>query len=269
MVSWWTTCVSDELRTIDLNADIGEARDDEGTELERVLLRLVTSAHIACGGHAGDEESMRAMVQAALASGVRVGAHPSFPDRSGFGRVPLEMGSGELSSALAEQIGTLVEVAASLGTHVQSVKPHGALYEEVGRGTGSCEALINVIHDLCDPNTALVIASGTPAVARAEVAGLSVQQEGFADRAYRSDGGLVPRQVPGSVYSQPSLAAAQALGLAAQGTVRAEDGTVLSLRVDTLCVHGDSPNAVAMAQAVRAALAEGGIVVVGPMTPGR
>ena len=267
MVSWWTISVPAERRSIDLNADLGEADDDAGRAIERALLGLVTSAHIACGGHAGDDESMHAMVQAALEGGVRVGAHPSYPDRAGFGRRPMEMAASDLASSLADQIGALIKVAASLGASVCSVKPHGALYGEVGGHAGTFDALVGVVVDLCDPGTALVLPAGAPALTWAEKAGLAVLEEGFADRAYTSDGRLLDRRQPGSVYNDPEQAAAQALGLAQWGTVRAADGTTLTLAVDTLCLHGDSPNALAMARAVRRGLSDAGIAVAAPPAP--
>jgi UPF0271 protein len=256
--------VPGEQRTIDLNADIGEACDDAGVAAERALLGLVTTAHIACGGHAGNEESMRAMVREARDRGVRVGAHPSYPDRAGFGRQPMEMAFDDLVCSLTEQIGALITVAALLGAEVQSVKPHGALYGEVAQGAAAWEALVDVLLELCGPHISLALPAGAAAVPLAESAGFTVLQEGFADRAYTAEGGLMARHKPGSVYRDPALAAAQALGLVARGTVTADDGTVLSLGVDTLCVHGDSPNAPAMARAVRAALRANGIAVVAP-----
>jgi UPF0271 protein len=266
MASWWTISVPAERRSIDLNADVGEADDDAGRAIEIGLLALVTSAHIACGGHAGDDESMRATVQAARRAGVQVGAHPSYPDRAGFGRRPMAMATAALASSLAEQIGALIGVATSLGTNVCSVKPHGALYGQVGGDAATFEALVGVLGELCDPDTPLVLPAGSPAVRWAGKAGIAVLEEGFADRAYTADGGLVARRQPGSVYSDPTRAAAQALGLAERGTVVAADGTVLALAVDTLCLHGDSPNALAMAGAVRDALAGAGIALAAPST---
>jgi UPF0271 protein len=258
--------VPDEGRAIDLNADVGEATDTAGIAVERALLGLVTSAHIACGGHAGDEASMRDTVRAARDNGVRVGAHPSFPDLDGFGRRPMKMASRDLSSALASQIGALIDVATSLEATVQSIKPHGALYSEVSRGTAACDALLAVILELCGPEVSLVLPSGAPAVVMAQDAGVHVLREGFADRSYLRNGELVARQVAGSVYSDPTQAAIQALGLAVEGEVTTRDGVTLSLEVDTLCIHGDSPHAVAMAEAVLRALAEAGVAVRAPST---
>ena len=264
MASWWTISVPAERRTIDLNADIGEADDEAGRAVEQGLLGLVTSAHIACGGHAGDAQSMRATVRAALQAGVRVGAHPSYPDRAGFGRRSMPLARSGLASALADQIGALVAVTESLGTEICSVKPHGALYGEVGGDPATFDALVGVLVELCRPGALLVLPAGSPAVAWAREAGVAVLEEGFADRAYAADGGLMPRGESGSVYRDPARAAAQALGLADRGSVTAADGTTLTLAVDTLCLHGDSPNALAMARAVRDALADAGIAVAAP-----
>jgi UPF0271 protein len=258
--------VPGERRTVDLSADVGEASDDDGIAVERALLGVVTSAHVACGGHAGDEASMRATVEAALAAGVHVGAHPSYPDRLGFGRRPMDMQTGDLSSSLAAQLGALVAVTDSLGTKVHSVKPHGALYGEVARGGAPYDLLLSVMHEQCGADTALVLPAASPAVALATGAGVTVLQEGFADRAYAPDGGLVARHEPGSVYGDPALAQAQARELVTHGTVRASDGTRLTFEVDTICVHGDSPHALAMAQAVRAACIAAGVVVRAPLT---
>jgi UPF0271 protein len=269
MASWWTTSVPVERVSIDLNADLGEAADAVGRAAERALLDLVTTAHIACGGHAGDELSMREMVHAARDGGVRVGAHPSYPDRAGFGRQPMEMAPGDLASSLRRQIGHLVDVADSSGTRVHSVKAHGALYGEVGRQHATCDVLLDVVRELCGTDTSLVLPSGAPAVRWVQDAGLTVLPEGFADRAYTAEGGLVARDQPGSVYDDPEVAAAQALGLATTGTVTADDGTVLTLAVETLCLHGDSPNAPALARAVRRALDAAGIAVAAPSTSAR
>jgi 5-oxoprolinase (ATP-hydrolysing) subunit A len=256
--------VPGEPRTVDLNADVGEAEDAAGIAVERELLALVTSAHVACGGHAGDDESMRATVQAALAHGVRVGAHPSYPDREGFGRRDMDMAAADLASTLRAQIGALSEVARTCGTRVQSVKPHGALYAEVGRGGDACAVLLGVMGDLCGDDVAVVLPSGAPALAVIAGTGRPALREGFADRAYAADGGLVSRHRPGAVLSDVHSAGVQALGLVEDGTVRADDGTMLSLAVDTICVHGDSPNAAAIAEAVRVALAGAGVVVSAP-----
>jgi UPF0271 protein len=250
-------------RTIDLNADVGEATDGAGIEVERTLLGLVTSVHIACGGHAGDEESMRATVGAALDQGVRIGAHPSYPDRAGFGRSPMEIDRDELGRSLTEQLRALESICRAAGTAVASVKAHGALYEEVAKGGAIYETLRDAVRAGVGERAAMVLPSGCRAMAMVLRDAVPAFEEGFCDRSYRSDGGLVRRSEPGAVLADPAGAAAQALSLA-RGAVVANDGSVLTLWVDTLCIHGDSPGAVAIATAVRLAMDDVGIKVVAP-----
>jgi 5-oxoprolinase (ATP-hydrolysing) subunit A len=250
-------------RTIDLNADVGEATDAVGVEVERTLLGLVTSAHVACGGHAGDDDSMQRTVAAALECGVRVGAHPSYPDRAGFGRQPMEIDRSALGVALTEQLRSLEQICRRNGTAVASVKAHGALYEEVAKGGAVYEAFRDAVRNTLGERPALVLPSGCRAMAMVLRDGMTGCEEGFCDRAYRPDGGLVDRSTAGAVLTEPALAAAQALSLA-RGAVVASDGSVLTLWVDTLCIHGDSPGAVALATAVRNVMADTGIEVVAP-----
>lgn len=250
-------------RTVDLNADVGEATDEEGIARERSLLGLVTSANIACGGHAGDEASMTATVATALQGSVRVGAHPSYPDREGFGRRPMRISRADLCTSVGDQLRALGDVCRAAGTTIESVKPHGALYEEVAKGGAVYEAVRDAMRATCGPSTALVLPSGCRATAMALRDVVPACEEGFCDRAYRPDGGLVDRSQPGAVLADPGEASHQALSLA-RGAVVASDGSILTLWVDTLCIHGDSPEAVAIATAVRAALAESGIDVVAP-----
>jgi 5-oxoprolinase (ATP-hydrolysing) subunit A len=250
-------------RTIDLNADVGEAADEGGLEVERALIGLVTTAHVACGGHAGDDASMEATVAVAAEHAVRIGAHPSYPDRDGFGRRPLDIDRAALRTSLAAQVGSLDRVCRRAGTSVQSVKAHGALYEEVGKGGAVYEAFRDAVRASLGEGITLVLPSGCRATAMALRDGMAASEEGFCDRAYRPDGGLVDRGTAGAVLDDPEAAAAQALSLAG-GAVAASDGSVLTLWVDTLCTHGDSPAAVAIVTAVRRVLAEAGIAVAAP-----
>ncbi|MFZ0250707.1 MAG: 5-oxoprolinase subunit PxpA [Acidimicrobiales bacterium] len=250
-------------RTIDLNADVGEATDAAAIEVERTLLGLVTSVHVACGAHAGDERSMRATVAAALEQGVRIGAHPSYPDRDGFGRSPIEIDRDELGRSLTEQVRMLDAICRASGTDVASVKAHGALYEEVAKGGAVYETMRDAVRAGAGDRAAMVLPSGCRAMAMALRDGMATLEEGFCDRSYRHDGGLVDRSVPGAVLTDPAAAAAQALSLA-RGAVVADDGSVLTLWVDTLCIHGDSPGAVAIATAVRLAMDDVGINMVAP-----
>jgi 5-oxoprolinase (ATP-hydrolysing) subunit A len=250
-------------RAVDLNADVGEATDAVGMEVERTLLGLVTSVHVACGGHAGDDESMKATVAAALEHAVRVGAHPSYPDRAGFGRQPMAIDRGELGASLSEQMGALDRVCRATGTTVASVKAHGALYEEVAKGGAVYETFRDAVRTSVGQGVAMVLPSGCRAMAMVLRDDMPAFEEGFCDRAYRSDGGLVDRATAGAVLAEPGVAAAQALSLA-RGAVVADDGSVLTLWVDTLCIHGDTSGAVDIATAVRRVLADVGIDVVAP-----
>jgi 5-oxoprolinase (ATP-hydrolysing) subunit A len=250
-------------RWIDLNADVGEATDEDGLVRERALLALVTSANVACGGHAGDEASMAATVDGALEEGVRVGAHPSYPDRARFGRVPMTLERSELGASLGDQLCALDRVCRAAGTTLESVKPHGALYEEVAKGGAVYETLRDAVRDTCPAGTVLVLPSGCRAMAMALRDDVPAREEGFCDRSYRPDGGLVDRTEPGAVITGLSDVASQALSLA-RGAVVASDGSILTLWVDTLCIHGDSPGAVEMAQAVRSALEGAHIDIAAP-----
>ncbi len=250
-------------RTIDLNADVGEATDAAGAEVERALLGLVTTVHIACGGHTGDDSSMAATVDGALEHAVRVGAHPSYPDGEGFGRRPMEIDRGELRASLNEQLRSLDRVCRSAGTAIASVKAHGALYAEVAKGGAIYETLRDVVRDGWGDGPMLVLPSGCRATAMALRDGVPACEEGFCDRAYSPDGSLADRARAGAVLTDPAAAAAQALSLA-RGAVVAGDGSVLTRWVDTLCVHSDSQGAVAIATAVRRAMADAGIDVVAP-----
>ena len=250
-------------RCIDLNADLGEATDAEGIDTERALLGLVTTTHIACGGHAGDEKSMTATVAAALEHSVRVGAHPSYPDTAGFGRRPMDIDRGDLGRSLCDQLRTLAGVCEEAGTAIESVKAHGALYEEAAKGGAVYLTLRDAVRATCGAGTALVLPSGCRAMAMCLRDDLVAWEEGFCDRAYRPDGGLVDRGTAGAVFDEPEAAAAQALSLA-RGAVVAVDGSLLTLWVDTLCIDGDNPHAVAIATAVRRVMDEAGFEVTAP-----
>ena len=192
------------IRSIDLNADVGEATDEAGIEVERTLLGLVTSVHVACGGHAGDDDSMTATVAAALEHGVRVGAHPSYPDRVGFGRAPLEIDRAELGASLADQLQALQRIGRKAGTTVDSVKAHGALYVEVAKGGAVYETFRDAVRRSVGDDASLVLPSGCRATAMALRDGMRSSEEGFCDRAYRGDGGLVDRSTPGAVVEDPA-----------------------------------------------------------------
>jgi UPF0271 protein len=250
-------------RAIDLNADVGEATDDVGIAVERALLGVVTSANVACGGHAGDERSMAATVEAALGHEVRIGAHPSYPDRQGFGRRPMDIDRDELRGALVDQLGALRSVCTRAGTAIHSVKAHGALYGEVAKGGAIYETWRDAVIAVCGRETPMVLPSGCRALGTVLRDGLTAREEGFCDRSYRADGALVDRSEPGSVFDDPGDAASQAVSLA-RGALMTTGGTLLTMWVDTLCIHGDSAGALSMATAVRTALEEAGMRISAP-----
>jgi UPF0271 protein len=223
-------------RGIDLNADLGEGvTDDAG------LLAVVTSANVACGFHAGDADVMRAVCEGAAALGVVVGAQVSYRDREGFGRRPMDVAADLLAEWVAEQIGTLAEIAGRAGTRVAYVKPHGALYNRAADDEDQAAAVLRGSDEL--PVLGL---PGSALLRLAAAQGRDVVPEGFPDRGYTPEGRLVPRTEPGALVHGADRVAANAVALAEAGVVR------------TVCVHGDSPDAVASAQAVRRALLAAG-----------
>jgi UPF0271 protein len=243
--------------SVDLNADVGEGVGTGGDESR--LLAVVTSASIACGVHAGDARSMRAAVEAAAGHGVVVGAHPSYDDRVGFGRRAMDVEPALLAAGLEEQIGALDTLARACGTRVRYVKPHGALYHRMASDEGIAGVVIDAMVGFGD--LVLLAPAGSRAVAVAEGRGVEVAGEAFADRAYANDGSLLARHEPGAVVTDPETAAASALTLAVDGRVRAVDGTVLELRPASICVHGDTPRALAIATRVRAVLEASGVAL--------
>jgi UPF0271 protein len=238
---------------VDLNADLGEGADgDEG------LLAVVTSASVACGGHAGDEGTMRATARLAARAGVTLGAHPSYPDRAGFGRRPMELSGDELRLTVGTQVDAMVRAAAAAGVRVSFVKPHGALYN---RAAADADTALPVVAAVADAGMALLCPPASQLDRAARRAGVPCFAEVFADRAYLPDGSLAGRELPGAVIDDPDEVALRAVELAVHGRIRAIDGSVLPLAGDSLCVHGDSPGALSRAVAVRRALEAAGVTV--------
>ena len=244
---------------MDLNADMAEGSGPQGWAADAALLDVVTSANIACGGHAGDAETMRHGCDAALERGVRIGAHPGYRDRENFGRAELGLETDEVVEQVAEQVALLERIAAEAGGEVTHVKPHGALYHRALRDEQLACALAELFAGLASPPVVLAPSRGA-LVDAAQARGLRCAAEGFADRAYDAAGLLVPRDQPGSVLGAEE-AVAQALRLAREGSVIANDGTVLPIDVESICVHGDTPGAIELAGQLRAALTGGGIEV--------
>ncbi len=243
---------------IDLNSDLGEHYGSWQMGDDNAILDIVTSANVACGFHAGDPHSMLATVRAAAVKGVSVGAHVSYPDLVGFGRRPMEVNHDDLMTDVIYQIGALQGIAKAVGTRVSYVKPHGALYNRIARDEEQAAAVIDAMLAI-NPELPLVALAGAPIIAQAQSAGLQTVAEAFADRAYETDGSLMSRQKPGSVLHDPDTVGARMVRLAREGVVESADGTLVEIPVDSICVHGDSAGAVAMAQAVRVQLVKAGV----------
>lgn len=235
---------------IELNADIGEGCDDAG------LMPFVDRVSIASGGHAGDAASMAAALRLARAHGVAVGAHPSYPDQAGFGRQPITASAGQIRAWVVEQIEALGELAGREGMRLAHVKPHGALYNVAAQDEEVAGAIAAAVRSV-DAGLLLVGLAGSRLVEAGRAAGLGVLNEAFADRRYATHMRLVSRETPGALIHDPDQAAQQALSLAQGEGVVAASGERLAVRADTLCLHSDTPGAIALARAVHAALHRG------------
>jgi UPF0271 protein len=251
---------ADSASTIDLNADLGESFGAWRLGDDDTLLTIVTSANIACGFHAGDPLTIRRACAGAVANEVSIGAQVSYRDLAGFGRREMDVPADELAAEILYQIAALDGVARAEGGRVGYVKPHGALYNRAARDPAQAAAVVAAITDY-DPGLPLLTLPGSQTARVAAEAGLTVVAEGFADRAYRADGTLVPRGQPGAVISDPARAAARAAAIATGHAIESQDGQQVPADIRSLCVHGDTPGAVALARAVRAALEAAGVRV--------
>jgi UPF0271 protein len=247
------------MATIDLNADLGEMVDGVPTADDAAMFAVISSASIACGGHAGDAASMREAVALAAEHGVAVGAHPSYVDRAGFGRAALVAHPSVLRAQVRDQLEALL----AAGAELRYVKPHGALYHAVSADPEVAAAVAAAVADVsAGLGRPLPVLGLDGAVSRAAAdAGLPFVREAFLDRGYLPDGRLVPRGDPGALLHDPAVVAARAVRLARAGEVDAVDGSPVRTGAASLCLHGDSPGAVAMARAVRAALDAAGVEV--------
>lgn len=247
--------------SIDLACDAGEASSPEGVAAERAIMERVTSVHIACGGHAGDIPTMRRSVESALSLGLAIGAHPSYPDREGFGRRTIEISKEELLASLEEQVATLAEVAERAGAELRHLKPHGALYHDASSNPQIAELIARV----ADASGLLLVgAAGSRAVEAWRGLGIRVASEGFADRRYLPDGSLRPRAEPDAVIADPHAAAEQALRLARGEPIGEGE---LRLDVRTICLHADTPGAPGVAASVAERLKASGFRLVPASRP--
>jgi len=245
---------------IDLNCDMGESFGAWKMGQDEDILPYVTSANIACGFHAGDAATMRKTVAAALRHGVALGAHPGLPDLVGFGRRNMDVSAQDVYDIVIIQVGALAAVAASQGGKLHHVKAHGALYNMAARNGELATAIAKAVHDV-DSTLLLYALAGSVQVKAAEDMGLAVAQEVFADRSYQSDGSLTPRKQAGAMIEDPAISIKQVLRMVQEGKVATQQGSDVNVRADTLCIHGDQPDAVVFAQAIRKALGENGVQV--------
>ena len=247
-------------RRIDLNSDLGEAYGPWSMGDDEAMMDIVTSVNVACGGHAGDPTTMARTVRAAAERGLGIGAHPGFPDREGFGRRVIPMSTDEVERLVASQVGALAGIAALEGARLGHVKAHGALANLAAREDDVADAVARATAAVDDRLVLLAIA-GTALERAADRAGLAVAREGFADRAYTEDGQLAPRSEPGAVLDDIEEAAGRAVAMAEGRGLPLLDGDWLPQEIDSVCVHGDTQDAVAMARRTRAALEDAGFEI--------
>lgn len=249
--------------SIDLNSDLGESFGCYQLGSDREIMTYVSSANVACGFHASDPMVMEKTVDLAHQAGVAVGAHVGYPDLVGFGRRPMTLSPEEIRNDLLYQVGALWAFCRAKGLRLAHVKAHGALYNASARDEEVAGALISGIQAL-DLDLFLFLPAGSPAVAMARRAGIPVVSEAFADRLYDDQGDLVSRAVPGSTFEDPLMAADQAVSIATLGRVKTQSGGWFDLEAQSICVHGDSPGALQIAEAVQSALLEAGVQIRAP-----
>ena len=243
---------------VDLNSDLGEGRghDEE-------ILRLVTSANIACGFHAGNPDSIFKSIRAAKERSVTVGAHPSFDDRKNFGRTEMQVSAAEVYALVAYQVGAFHALCAAAGVEMNHVKPHGALYNMAVRDRELSDAIVRGVLAV-DTGAILFAPTGTELFMAAQELRLQTAAEVFADRNYNSDGSLVSRTKPEALLHDPNEAAERVLRMLREGKIRAVDGSEISVKAETICVHGDTPGAVEFVRTLRAQLENEGIAISAP-----
>jgi UPF0271 protein len=240
--------------TIDLNADLGESPERLADGSDADLMRYITSASVACGGHAGDALTMEQTLDLARRNHVAVGAHPSYPDRAGFGRIALNIPMAELQMSIADQLSRLLSIARRLQVPVVHVKPHGALYHSCNHDAEIARALSRAVLAV-DARMVLIGQAGHQCLGIYRNMGLRTAAEAFADRAYEPDGSLRNRTLPGALLDSPECAAAQAVSVATRGRVLTTSGSELAISADTLCIHSDTPGSATIARAIKEGLA--------------
>jgi len=245
---------------MDLNSDLGESLGAWRMGDDAAMLAIVSSANVACGFHAGDAAGILRTLREAQARGVVVGAHVGYRDLAGFGRRNMDVDSADLVADVIYQIGALQGLATAAGTRVRYVKPHGALYNTIAHDARQARDVITAIRAI-DPSLVLVALAGSPLIGWAREAGLRVVAEAFADRAYTPTGALVSRREKGAVLHDATQIAERMLLLVTEGVVEAIDGSLVRIEADSVCVHGDSPGAVAIARQVRERFLQAGVSI--------
>jgi len=263
----------ESVKRIDLNCDLGELPEAIADGAQEALLRSITSVNIACGGHAGDERTMKTTIEQALHAGVAIGAHPGYADRKNFGRLELKMSPDAVADSVCEQVRALAEVAARCGAKLVHVKPHGALYNQAIKNRELAAAIAEGVKKAVAADVAaalrpcrclsedvvLVGLAGSPMLDVFRKAGFAVAAEAFADRRYEPDGTLRSRKFEDALIRNPKEAARQALSIVERGAVTACDGSEVSVDAQTLCIHGDTPGAPEIAMTVARILREAGV----------
>ncbi len=248
------------MKTIDLNGDMGESFGAYIIGNDEAIMPLITSANIACGFHAGDPLVMERTVKLAQQYGVAIGAHPGYPDLQGFGRRTLAMTSLEVEAIMLYQMGALAAICRANHVEMVHVKPHGALYNQAARDRNLADAVASAIVRF-NKDLKLFGLAGSQLLKAGEAVGLTVVAEGFPDRMYEKDGSLRSRDLPDAIIHDPHQVATHALDLAGQGVCTEQDGVPFSWKVNTLCIHGDSPEAVENARLVREVLEKEGLII--------
>jgi UPF0271 protein len=248
------------MKSIDLNCDMGELPEAITDGTQESLMPSLTSVNVACGGHAGDEQTMKATIEQALRWKLVIGAHPGYPDRANFGRLELNLPPNEIATSVFEQVRALAEITARCGARLAHVKPHGALYNQAVRNRELAEAIAEGVARW-SRDVVLVGLAGSPMLDVFREAGFAVAAEAFADRRYEPDGTLRSRKFEDALIRDPEEAGRQALGIAERGVVIARDGREVRVDAQTICIHGDTPGAPEIAKAVARTLREAGVVL--------
>ena len=245
---------------MDLNCDMGELPEAIADGTQESLMPSITSVNIACGGHAGDERTMKTTIEQALRWKLAIGAHPGYPDRQNFGRLELKLAAQAIADSVFEQVRALAEIASACSARLVHVKPHGALYNQAVRNRELAEAIAKGVARWSG-DVVLVGLAGSPMLDVFRNAGFAAAAEAFADRRYEPDGTLRSRTFDDALIRDPAEAASQALIIVERGTVIASDGSEVSVDAQTLCIHGDTPGAPAIAAAVARTLREAGVTL--------